>query len=245
MGVNPRSAVVTGASSGIGAAVAHVLARRGCDLVLVGREKDRLAEVRGATGGTALVADLRFPEDVRRVADAAGSTDLLVNNAGSGWAGPLAEMSSQAAEDLIAANLTAPVQLTRLLLPVMTKRRRGHLVFVSSIAAVGVADEATYSATKSGLRAFASSVRAEAAPYGVGVTTILPGAVRTPFFESRGRPYDRTCPRPVAPETVAAALVDAVDRDRHEVFVPRWLAAAARVHGLMPATFHRLARRFG
>lgn len=245
MGLSPRRALITGASSGIGAAVASELSVRDCELILVGRDESRLAEVCAATGGRSVVADLRSPPDVLRVAEAADTADLLVNSAGVGWAGAVADTPANTAPELVAANLTAPIELTRLLLPGMVRRQRGHLVFVSSIAAVGVAGEATYAATKAGVRAFASSVRSEAAAAHVGVTTVLPGAVATRFFSGRGRPYDRRFPCPVGPDSVAAALLDGVERNRHEVWVPAWLGWAARVHGAMPATFHRLARRFG
>lgn len=239
------TALITGASSGIGAATASALARTGCRLVLVGRDKARLTEVAERTGGRPLVADLRSPDEVARVATAAGHTDVLINNAGVGWAGELEAMPVEDVLDLVAVNVSAPLLLTRTLLPEMTRRRRGHVVFVASIAAVGVHGEAVYSATKAALRTFAASVRYETGPHGVGVTTVLPGAVRTPFFRRRGQEYERGLPRQVTPEAVASTLVRAVERDQTEVFVPRWLTAAARIQGALPGVFHGLARRFG
>jgi short-subunit dehydrogenase len=146
---------------------------------------------------------------------------------------------------LVALNLEAPLRLTRAALPHMREQGRGHLAFVSSVAAVGVGGEAVYSATKAGLRAFAAGLRHEVALDGIGVSTVLPGAVDTPFFARRGQGYDRTSPRLVAAPTVAAALVRAIERDQPEVFVPRWLTLAARVQGAVPGVFHRLADRFG
>lgn len=240
-----RTALVTGASSGIGAATASALAAAGCDLVLAGRDEVRLADVAGRTGGRAVVADLGSAAGTDDLAEEAREVDLLVNNAGIGWAGELDTMTAEDVARLVTVNLTAALQLTRTALPAMAKRRRGHVVFVSSIASVGVEQEAVYAAGKAGLRAFAASVRHEASAGDVGVTTVFPGAVRTPFFAGRGRPYDRSHPRPVSPESVAAALVRAVERGRSEVFVPRWLTIAARIQGAAPETFHRLARRFG
>jgi short-subunit dehydrogenase len=80
---------------------------------------------------------------------------------------------------------------------------------------------------------------------GVGVTVVVPGVVATPFFERRGRPYDRARPRPVSADSVATALVLAVERDRAEVFVPAWLRLPARLHGALPGLAHALQRRFG
>ncbi|MFC5995787.1 SDR family NAD(P)-dependent oxidoreductase [Pseudonocardia hispaniensis] len=237
-----RFAVVTGASSGIGAAVAERLAREGCELLLVGRDPRRLGAVADRTGGRPLQADLRGQAGIDEVcAAAAGTVALLVHGAGLGAAGPLADLDAATTADLVAVNLTAPMQLTRALLPTL-RAQDGHLAFVASIAAVGVADEAVYSATKAGLRGFADAVRVES---GIGVTTVLPGAVDTPFFTHRGRAYERRFPRPVTAAAVADALVDAVRRDRAEVFVPRWLVLGARVHGLAPTIFARLSRRFG
>ena len=239
------SALVTGASSGIGAALAGQLADRGCRLVLVGRDERRLSRTAERTGGRAVVADLTGPSDLARVVSAAREVDLLVNNAGSGWAGELVDMPAEVLPRLVESNLVAAAELTRSALPPMRRRGRGHLVFVSSVAALGVAEEAVYSATKAGLRAFAASVRHEAEPSGVGVTAVLPAAVRTPFFDGRGRPYDRRLPRQVAPERVARAIVRSVERGGGETFVPAWLGVAARVQAAAPELFHRLSRRFG
>ncbi len=239
------SALVTGASSGIGAAAAAHLAAAGCRLVLLGRDSTRLNQVVRRTGGSAMVADLTTPAGLSRAGAAAAEADLLVNNAGCGFAGELATMAAEDVSALVALNLTAPMQLARAAVGAMRSRGHGHLVFVSSIAAVGVAEEAVYAATKAGLRTFAASLRSEVSSDGLGVTTVLPGAVDTAFFGRRGRFYDRRVPRQLAATTVARALVRAVERDRAEVFVPAWLTIAARMQGALPGTFEILARRFG
>ncbi|MGH3784332.1 MAG: SDR family NAD(P)-dependent oxidoreductase [Pseudonocardiaceae bacterium] len=238
-------ALVTGGSSGIGAAIAERLIAAGCGVVVLGRDRTRLDALARHTGARALVADLSTAEGLSRAADAAQGIDLLVNSAGRGWAGDLTAMAQPDIDALIAVNLTAPMCLTRAALPGMRQRGRGHLVFVSSIAAVGVGGEAVYAATKAGLRAFAASVRHEVAGEGIGVTTLLPGAVRTPFFDHRGSAYDRRFPRPLAPAAVATVLLRAVERGDPEVFTPRWLTVATRVQGAVPELFHRLAERFG
>lgn len=192
------------------------------------------------------------PPPTARLAEAAaeaagpGGVDLLVNNAGVGWSGPIGQMSGQQVADLIAVDLTAPIQLTRLLVPGMVARGHGHVVFVSSIAgATGVRGEAAYSAAKAGLGCFAESLADELTGRGVGVSVIVPGVIDTPFFERRGRPYDRRRPAPLPPQRVASALISAVEQDRGVVFVPRWLRFPAWLHGALPGTFRRLARRFG
>ncbi|MFF5989628.1 SDR family NAD(P)-dependent oxidoreductase [Prauserella flavalba] len=239
------TAVVTGGSSGIGAATASLLARRGCDVLVTGRDPAALDTVARHAGARACAADLTEPGAAARVLAAAGEVELLVCNAGVGWAGRLEDMPEADAETLVRVNLLAPVQLVRAVLPGMLERGRGHLVFVSSIAgSMNVAGEAVYSATKAGLDALAASVRGEVTGRGVGVSVVVPGVVDTPFFARRGTPYARRRPRPVPPERVAEALVAAVERNRAEVFVPPWLRLPARLRGVAPALTDALQRRF-
>lgn len=237
--------LITGASSGIGAATAHALAGTGARLTLAGRDRERLAAVAAATGGDMVVCDVATQAD--ELVARAGHVDVLVNNAGVGWAGSFVEMPAGSAERLLAVNLAAPIALTRLLLPGMLAAGRGHVVFVASIAgAVGVAREAVYSATKAGLVVFAEGLRHELrhAP-GVGVSVLLPGVVNTPFFVRRGAPYTRGWPAPIPPERVARAVVAAILHGRPESFVPGWLRLPARLRGAAPGPFRLLARRFG
>jgi len=132
------------------------------------------------------------------------------------------------------------------MVPGMMERVQGHVVNVASIAGhVGVRFEAVYAAAKAGLIAFSESLRYEVAGSGVGVTVVSPGAVRTGFFEREGRTYNRAFPRPVAPERVAGAVVHAIEHDREQVFVPRWLAFPAWLHGVWPGLYRRLAVRYG
>ncbi|WP_236714592.1 SDR family NAD(P)-dependent oxidoreductase [Nonomuraea pusilla] len=234
--------LVTGASSGIGAATARAMAASGARLLLTGRDPGRLAAVAAEVGGEALTADL--VTEAAALARWAGPVDVLVSGAGAGWAGPVAAMPDGAAAHLIAANLTAPVELTRLLLPAMIERGRGHLVYVSSIAgAVGVRDEAVYSSAKAGLIAFAESLRYELD--GIGVSVVLPGVVDTPFFARRGVPYARRRPAPIPAERVARAVVAAVERGRAETYTPGWLRFPARLRGAAPGPFRALACVFG
>lgn len=243
-------ALITGASSGIGAATAAALAAAGARLVLTGRDPRKLAAVAERTGATAIPADLTDPAEAARVADEAvsqaGRVDLLISNAGSGWAGTIGELTAEKAAELVTVNLLAPIQLARLLAPGMAERGRGRLVFVSSIAgATGVRHEAVYAAAKAGLNCFAESLSYELAGRGVGVSVVLPGVVDTPFFSTRGRRYDRSWPAPIPAERVARAITDAVSRDLRVVYVPAWMRFPAWLHGTSPGAFRRLASRFG
>jgi short-subunit dehydrogenase len=242
--------LVTGASAGIGHVTAARFAAKGAQVLVHGRDAERTNKVADEVGGTALVADLAIPVDRQRLAaealDAFGHVDVLVNNAGFGYYGPVSAMAVDAIRRLIEVDLLAAIELTRLLLPGMAERDRGAICFVTSIAGrTGVGGEAVYSATKAGLDTFAESLRAETARSGVNISVVVPGVVDTGFFETRGAPYTRTRPRPIPADTVADAVVLAVEHDRAEVWAPRWLRIAPTVRALAPGAFRRLAIRFG
>jgi short-subunit dehydrogenase len=242
--------LVTGASAGIGQVAAERFAAKGARVLVHGRDPQRTQQVADEVGGRALIADLAAPADRERLASAAvdafGHVDVLVNNAGFGYLGPVSAMDVDVIRRLIEVDLLAAVELTRSLLPAMIERRRGAICFVTSIAGrTGVAGEAVYSATKAGLDTFADSLRVETAGSGVNVSVVVPGVVDTGFFETRGAPYARSRPRPIPAQTVADAVVRAVERDRAEEWRPRWLRIAPTVRALAPGAFRRLAVRFG
>jgi short-subunit dehydrogenase len=242
--------LVTGASSGIGHATAIKLAREGARVLALGRSRSALDDVADRTAGVAIAADLTDPAALNRAIkegrDAVGFIDVLVNNAGEGWAGAFRDMDPADAERLVSVNLLAPIRLARALLPDMVERRRGAIVNVASIAGhVGVGDEAVYAATKAGLIGFSESLRYELRGTGVTVGVVSPGVIDTPFFERRGRPYDRSFPRPSHPEHVADAIVRAIHTGSPEVYAPAWMAFPARLQGAFPRLYRYLASRFG
>jgi short-subunit dehydrogenase len=155
-------------------------------------------------------------------------------------------MTGDKIAEILAVNLAAPIELTRRLLPRMTARGSGRIVFVSSIVgATSVREEAVYSAAKAGLGNFAESLAHELEGSGVGVSVIVPGVINTPFFERRGRPYGRRKPEPLPVERAAEAIMSALEHDRQLVYVPRWMSFPARLHGAAPRTFAVLAHWFG
>ncbi len=239
-------ALVTGASSGVGRATALALAARDASVLLHGRDADALADLARLTGGVTVVEELARSGAARSLAERAGPVDILVANAGSGFAGDFSTMDEARIPELVAANLTAPMELTRLLLPGMRERRRGAVVYVTSIAGrMGVAGEAVYAATKAGLDIFAESLRFELRGTGVAVGVLVPGIVDTAFFARRGRPYGRQRPRPVPAERAAAQIVRLIERGRAEAYLPAWLSAPVAVRALAPGLYRRLAGRFG
>lgn len=241
----PATALVTGATSGIGQAITHRLLAAGTKVRATGRNVAALEQL-AATGCTTLAADLAQPATWPHVARFAGDDlDLLVAAAGVGAAGPISDLSGQQIADILTVDLISPLALTRELLPALS-RGHGRIILVGSVAgALAVRDEAVYSAAKAGLAAFASALRSELSATGVSVTLSVPGAVATPFFTRRGREYSRRFPRPLDPDQVAAAVLDAAARRRREVWTPRWLAGVARLRGAAPVTYTRLADAFG
>ncbi len=244
-----RLAVVTGASSGIGRAIATALADAGCRIVATGRNTERLADVAMQTGGDYIAADLVEPGGVETVVEAVhrvGVPEIVVLSAGIGLARPASDSDDGELRRLFQLNAEAPIRLCAALLPGMRERRCGRLVFVTSIAGVlGVAGESAYASTKGALHAFAESVRVEAAADGVGVTTVVPGVVDTRFFAQRGHRYTRRFPRPIPPERVGRAVVRAIERDRAQVVVPGWLRLPIAVRGAFPEVYARAASKFG
>ena len=240
-------ALITGGSSGIGAATAGALAACGCQVAIAGRNVAALERVAAATNAVCLPGDLREPGCARRTIDAAvaslGGLDILVSNAGIGWAGPFASMTEADIDSLLDVNLRAAAQLACAAIPHL-QRGHGRLVFVGSVAGlVGVPGEAWYSATKAGLGCLADALRAELVPAGVGVTLVSPGVVDTAYFERRNSPYQRRHPKLMSAEAAADAIVDAVWRGRDDVVVPPWLWLPARVKASFPRLYRLLAAR--
>ncbi len=242
--------LVTGGSAGIGRAVCLELAAARAVVLVHGRDARRTQDVAHQVNGVAVRADLRDYDAVGSLAGQAlavhGRVDVLIANAGRGWSGPFVEMSDHEIAELVAVDLVATMRLARLLLPGMVERRTGCLILVTSVAGrTGVAGEAVYAAAKAGLDAFAESLRLELSGTGVQVGVVVPAAVDTGFFSARGRAYERRLPRPVGPDTVARAIVRAIEQDRAETWVPRWIRLAGVVRAVIPGVYRRLAGRFG
>lgn len=225
----PRTALVTGASSGIGVAVAAELVRRGYRVYGTSRDPGAVAEP--VPGVEYLALDLADGASVEACAAAAGDVDVLVNNAGESQSGPFEELPPEAVERLFRINVFGAVRLTQLLLPGMRARGYGRVVMVGSmLASFPLAYRSSYVASKAALKGFANALRREVSPYGVGVATVEPGSINTGISERRtqylreGSPFAaeyRTMLRAlnaneasgITPGAVARTIVRAVEAD--------------------------------
>ena len=249
MNLAGRSVLLTGATGGIGHALARRLTSAGATLTITGRRADRLDALAAELGPETrtLAVDLVDPDAVAGLAATCADVDVLVANAGLPAAGHLLSFSVDELDRALAVNLRAPMVLARLLGERMAERRSGHLVFISSLAGkVGSGWGSVYSATKFGLRGFAHGLREDLAPSGVGVSVVLPGFVREAgmFHESGTR-----LPRGVGTSTpgdVADAVVRAIERNRVELDVaPIALRVGANVGALAPGLTEVVKSRLG
>ncbi|MGN6173498.1 MAG: SDR family NAD(P)-dependent oxidoreductase [Streptosporangiaceae bacterium] len=229
-------AVVTGASSGIGAATARELGRRGASVVLAARRADELDAQARATrdaGGGALAvrADITDPADVASLVERAlaahGRIDVLVNNAGVGWLRPLASSPPAEIIGVVGANLLGAMLLTRGVLPGMLERRHGAVISVGSLSG-RVAMEPVYSATKYGLRGFSLALRRQVAGSGVSVSLVSPGNINTAMTR-------HVVAHMPEPGLVATTIADLVRNPRREVVVPRRHYAIAWLEQAFPS----------
>jgi short-subunit dehydrogenase len=246
------TAIVTGASAGIGAVFARRLAERGDDLVLVARRTERLEELAGTLGVRVEVlgADLAQPGDLSRVAEraAGGDVTLLVNNAGINGYGPFAEIDPAVLAGVLAVNVTAPAVLTRAAIPGMVERGAGAVINVASLLAFAGAlppdplpHRATYAGTKGFMVTFSRTLAAELAGTPVRVQVLCPGYTATEFHLSAGTaPIQGTAPpdqpRAMSAEDVVQASLVALDAD--EVVCAPGLDDAAAVDRLVAAEAH-------
>jgi short-subunit dehydrogenase len=225
-----KVAIVTGASSGIGLSLARKLAFRGARVALVARTKSTLEEVAREIGGTAFALDVRDLGAVAslpgRVVDALGRIDFLVNNAGMNHRGEIARRSVEQLADIVTANLTAPIVLTRAALEHL--KPGGAVVNVASLAGmVPLPGEAAYSASKAGLRAFTRAVAEELEAKGIHCGCVSPGPVDTGFFQEIDDVPNLVFSQPMkSADEVADAVLACIERRAPEVAIP---AASGRL----------------
>jgi short-subunit dehydrogenase len=239
--------LLTGASGGIGRAIARAVAPTAGELVLSGRRTDVLDSLAGELGARVIACDLSAREDVARLAEQAGPVDVLIANAAVRSGGLLGEFTQEQIDRMLEVNLRAPIALTRALTPGMVERRRGHVVFMSSLQGkASTPVSSIYCAAKFGLRGFALGLREDLRGHGVGVSVVLPGFIRDAgmFADSGVKLPPGVGTR--SPEDVAEAVVSAIERDRAEVEVaPIGLRLGAAVAAAAPGLSAAVSRRLG
>ena len=256
MPVAQSVAVVTGGSSGIGAALARELAGRGWHCVLIARNQERLRAVAADVDGEYEVCDVGDREAVEEVAtrviERHPALKLLVNNAG--FSGRRSRDQSRRGfldadperlEQLFRVNFLGAVWCLRAFMPALRAGRPSHVVNVASVAGTVAVPPGPYSASKHALVAFSRTLAATLPREGIHVHTVNPGLVETPGFPQRGRLGSHLLERAVVePEYVARRIVRAVERDKREIFVPGWYRVPALAQWIAPGFVSRvLARR--
>jgi short-subunit dehydrogenase len=249
------TAVVTGATSGIGRLLALRFAREGARVALVARRIEELeavaAEIRNA-GGEALVlpCDVSERSSVEqacaKVLAHYGSVDLLVNNAGYGHHRTFLEWDLSDMERMMRVNYFGSLYFTKLLLPQMVERGKGWVVFVASVAGrISTPEESAYAASKFAMVGLAEALSLEVEDAGVHVLTVCPGVIRTPFFDDEAlkRMPPVTRRQWIEPEVLVAAIIKALAKGKHELTYPRGLAVAYVVRAIAPGFMRSQVKR--
>jgi short-subunit dehydrogenase len=247
MQISGSTTLLTGATGGIGQAIARALHQRGGQLILTGRRTDVLEPLAAELGARTLAADLNVAAEVDRLISEAGEIDILVANAALPASGRLNSFTMDEIDRALDVNLRAPIALAHALVPSMIERGSGHLLFMSSLAGkTATSGSSLYNATKYGLRGFASALRAELHEDGIGVSTVLPGFIRDAgmFADSGAKLPAGVGTR--SPEDVAKAVVAAIERNRGEVDVaPVTLRLGAVFGSVAPESAAKMTRRIG
>jgi NADP-dependent 3-hydroxy acid dehydrogenase YdfG len=246
-------AIVTGASRGIGRAVAEALAARGVTVGLAARSTDQLEALAAELPGThyPLTCDVALPASVAAAVEefvaAADGLDLLVANAGIAHYEPVAEQSLEHIEQMTQVNWLGTVYTIKAALPPLLAQRRGHIVVMSSGAGLrAFPGAAAYSATKAAQRMFAEALRHELAGSGVSLTTVYPGEIRTSLHAhelSRMPEWYHGGPQAATPEALATRIVAAVERDRRHVHYRPLVKGMGMLNGVSPRAADALLRR--
>jgi len=242
------NALVTGATGGLGQAIARALHQRGARLFLVGRREDVLVELASELDGAKwLTVDLADPAAVEELISKSTDTDILVANAGIPAAGRLESFGVEELDRTLDVNLRAPMALARGLLDPMLARGKGQLVFISSIAGkTAVPGNPIYHATKYGLRGFAAALRTDLHGQGIGVSCVFPG-----FIRDAGIFADSQVKLPLgvgtrSPEQVGRAVVAAIEHNRGEVDVASIVQrSGVALSALAPDLMSGVVRRLG
>ena len=247
MEISGATTLLTGATGGLGQAIARALSARGARLILTGRRTDVLEPLASELDARALAVDLSDPSEIERLIAEAGHVDILVANAALPGSGLLSSFTMEQIDRALDVNLRAPIAMAHALAPAMKERGRGHLLFMSSLSGkTATAGSSIYNATKFGLRGFSLAMRAELHGSGVGVSAVFPGFIREAgmFAEAGVKLPPGVGTR--SPDDVAKAVVSAIERDRAEVDVaPISLRLGSTLSGIAPEIAAAITRKAG
>jgi len=247
MDLKGKTALVTGATGGLGRAIAKALADRGATLVLSSRKADELERLAAELPGEHRVAvsDLAEPGAALALVASAGDLDVLVANAGLPGSGKLDDLTSTDVERALRVNLEAPMLMANALLPGMLERGEGHFVMVGSLSGLApTARQSVYNGTKFGLRGFTLALREDLRGTGVSASLVAPGFVRDAGMFADSGAQTPTGMGTATPEQVSAAVVEAIEKDRGEASVaPFRQVQAAKFAGRHPELAGRLSNK--
>jgi short-subunit dehydrogenase len=228
-----KRAILTGASSGIGAALARELGRRGWAVALLARRLDLLRELEREVGGSvAIECDVTDRASVQEAVRKAGGTfDLAIANAGVGKAMPATKFNIEDAEWMVRVNILGMMYLFDAVIPLMVEQHSGRFAGVASLAGLrGLPATSVYSATKAAMQAFLEANRVDLAPHGVGVTIINPGFIETPMTEKN----EFRMPFLMTAEKAARIIGDGLERGKRVIEFPRPMSLLMRTLRLVP-----------
>lgn len=244
MELRGKTVLVTGATGGLGRAIAAALAERGARLVLSSRKQVELDELAGSLAGEGhrtVVSDLAEPGAALELAAAAAEPDAFVANAGLPGTGLVEDLTAAQVERVLRVNLEAPILMSQALVPAMRARGGGHLVLVGSLNSLAATPRtAVYAASKFGLRGFGLSLREDLRAAGIGVSVVMPGFVREAGMFADSGASDSGLGT-TTPRAVGRAVVRAIERNRGELHVaPRRQTAGAKLANRHPELVGRL-----
>ncbi len=253
-----QTVLITGASSGIGQETAYKLAMQGANLILTARRVERLAAVKnqcekiGAGEVTIFPMDLAQADQIDRlfqfISKKEMTVDVLINNAGFGYAGPFVEMDFQTVDDLFQVNVLGLMYLTQKAAIQMLDQGHGQIINQASLAGkVATADYAIYAATKAAVISFSNALRMELKAFNIGITVVNFGPVDTPFFDQiEGVRKEKTLDSFFTLTTSQAAkvLADAVGSKKREINRPRILSAGAKLAQLAPSLVDSVVSKY-
>jgi uncharacterized protein len=245
--VTGRTVLLTGATGGIGHAIARTLHRRGAKLILTGRRADVLEPLAAELAARSLAVDLADRDAVAQLLDEAGDVDVLVANAALPASGPVTSFAVEEIDRSLEVNLRAPIVMSRVLGERMAARGEGHIVLISSLSGkAGQPGSGIYSATKFGLRGFGQGLRADLRSAGVGVSVVFPGFIRDAgMFHESGTKLPSFVGTNT-PDDVAEGVLRAIERNKGEVDVaPMGMRVGTALAGVAPEFSATVSRKLG